>query len=193
MVVLALGGLGGSVTPAQGSIWTGSCALVVEFAFGSRVRSASFALTAPGYDITVSQAADLDPTTASTTEACATSLNVDPFRQTSAGGSGSSALWTCESTLGIGSWSQSWTPSLPPVFGSHVVAGTWGAWTMVVTNPSLSFSGVIELTIHPSHALKLKDCATSGIRSITMVGVMVFQDPQIPTSRSATTRGFRSF
>lgn len=171
VAVLVFAVLGGAAPAAQGSIWTGTCPVRVDFTFNSRMGSAVW-LGHPSYSFSVGNLLGLP---------CAVSLDAfQPFRSTNGGGSGSSVIWTCESTLGSGSWNQTWSPSLPPVFGSHVITGTWGAWTMVVTSPSLNFSGVIELTTSPFDAAKLALCETNGMWSLSMWGTMVFQDPEIP-------------
>lgn len=160
-------------TPAaEASIWTGACPIEVNFSFNSRVRTAT-SLSAPTYTVSISNF--LLP--------CAVTLNVNqPLRSTSGGGGGGSILWTCESTLAQGSWSQSWGSGFPAVTsGSHVITGTWGAWTMAVASSSLNFAGVAELTISPFEPVdKLAECELAGIRDISMVGTMVFQDPELP-------------
>lgn len=168
---LVLGMLAGQI-PAQASVWTGACPVQVDFSFGSKVRSAA-TLSRPSYSVSISNALGLP---------CAVSLEVSqPLRTTSGGGNGTSLVWTCESTYASGSWSQQWSPSLPPVSGSHVITGTWGDWTLIATSSSLNYAGVAALTVHPLQAAKLLQCETGGITSLSMLGTMVFQDPEIPS------------
>lgn len=163
---------------ASAQVWTGACVLNVTFQFGSPVRLTG---TNPGYTISVTPAADLDPTW-SGSQPCVTSLDaLSPARATSVSASGSSTLWTCGSVLASGRWDQQWTDrsgnsSPPAVFGSHTIAGSWGDWVLEVRNPSLNFLGIMPLTVHPSSASKIAQCST-GISSLTMTGVMEFQDP----------------
>lgn len=171
VLVLTIALFAATAPSAKAEIWTGSCPVQIDFSFGSRVRSAT-ALSHPSYSFEFSNYLGLP---------CAVTLDVfQPLRSTSGSGSGSSATWTCESTLGTGWWNQDWTPGLPSVAGSHIITGTWGDWSMVVTNPSLSFSGVVQLTVNPTDAAKLVTCESTGIRRLSMVGTMVFQDPEIP-------------
>lgn len=166
---------------AQASLWSGSCTVLVTIGFNSGIKATS--LTAPGYSLTLEPAVDLNPLAAGQ-QACAITLDpLEPLRSTSGGGTGSSTLWTCEFALGTGSWNQSWTdssgaPSPPSVFGaSHLITGTWGAWTLVVNSPSLNFVGVAQLTTQAVENLKAPACAGAGVGSLTMIGEMVFQDP----------------
>jgi hypothetical protein len=117
---------------------------------------------------------------------CVVSLDpLNPIRSTGGGGNGSSSIFTCGAALASGSWSQSWTNSSgssnpPDVVGSHVLTGTWDDWELEVVNPSLSFTGVAHLRLAPFEQLKTATCATGSISSIAMVGVMYFQDPEVP-------------
>ncbi len=170
-----------SAPAAEASLWSGTCAVNVTFTFSSPVRSpdpTTLTVTRPSYSISVAPAADLNPLT-SASEPCAVTLSgVDPFRETSVSASGTSTLWTCQATRAGGSWTQSWGGSPPAVSGSHAIVGGPDGWTMVVHNsPSLTFVGTMELVVHPGDTAKLAQCALGGITSLTMTGVMVFQDP----------------
>lgn len=155
--------------PAQASIFSGSCPIQVNFTFESRVSGLP-TLSAPGYSVTISNYSGIP---------CVVAPDLaQPLRLTSGGGNGSSSIWTCEATLGQGSWSQSWGSGFPAVTsGSHLISGTWGSWTMLVRSSSLNFIGLAELTINPSQASGLVQCEQSGISSLSMIGTMVFQDP----------------
>lgn len=167
------------VVPAPGAqslVWSGSCTLQLTFDFSSRIRSASsLVLTNPSYSISVSPV-DLDPL-AGGTQGCLTSPT-GLLTTTNAWGGGSSLLWTCEGTLANGSWNQNWGSGPPHVAGSHLITGSGGSWTMEIhqlTGPT--FVGTMELTVHPLSALSYANCPSAGVRSITMIGVLVFQDP----------------
>jgi hypothetical protein len=169
VVCVTIGLLGGVVPQAQATIYTGACAFNVNFVFDSPVRATG---TAPTYTIGTSTLAP-----------CVITLDaLEPTRRSSVDANGSSSIWTCNATLASGRWDQAWTdshgnPSPPAILGSHLITGTWGAWTMKVQNPSLSFVGVMPLTIGPGSATSLAQCLTSGVSVIHMVGVLVFQDP----------------
>lgn len=162
------------------SVWTGACVLDLTFHFNSLIRLTG---TAPDYSIDVSPAADLD-LTKSGSQACAITLDpLEPSRTTEVvAEDGSSTLWSCSSVLGSGSWDQGWRDgggsSSPPSFlGSHTITGTWGEWVLTVSSPSLNVIGVANLTIAPEDAAKIDRCPLTGLASVTMTGVLVFQDP----------------
>jgi hypothetical protein len=171
---LALLLVAGGSAPARADLWTGACALRVTLTFHSPVRPP---LSAPGYDIEASGAADLDLTTPGI-QPCARTLSGGAFGTTQAGGSGSAAAWSCGATVGRGSWDQSFDEEGPQGFsGSHVLTGTWGDWTLHVQTPSLNVVGVGNLALQAVEATKTPSCATGSLQSVTMVGVLVFQDP----------------
>src|SRR5436190_2036830 len=62
--------------------------------------------------------------------------------------------------------------------GNHTISGTWGAWVMSL-GAGLTFQGVIELHHNPSFASDATNCAGSGTSTIHMLGVEVFEDPQL--------------
>lgn len=163
------------------ALFTGACAVEVTIEFDSPV---SLTGTRPDYDISLEGAVDLDASTAGQ-QACALTFDTfDPLRRTAAGGSGDSTLWSCTSAASSGSWTQSFLDgngmqSPDTVFGTHSIFGTWDAWTLEVTTPSLNFVGVAELTLQSVNENEklLNECVLIGVRSLTMVGVMVFQDP----------------
>lgn len=175
VVTAVLVAVSGFMPTSSADIWTGSCALTLKFSFDSPVRSVTAkVLTAPGYAISA------------TAGTCVVSLDfLNPLRSTSIGGGGSSVMWTCESVLGSGSWDQSWSPDPPAVSGFHILSGSWGAWTLVVNDGSLNFAGTISLTLHPLDAAKTVQCVTSGITSVRMTGVMVFEDPRLEPMAAA--------
>lgn len=171
---LALLLVAGGAAPARADLWTGACALRVTLTFHSPVRPP---LSAPGYDIEAAGAADLDLTTPGI-QPCARTLSGGAFGTTQAGGSGSATAWSCGTTVARGSWDQSFDEEGPPGFsGSHVLTGTWGDWTLHVQTPSLNVVGVGELALQAVEATKTPSCATGSLQSLTMVGVLVFQDP----------------
>ncbi len=155
----------GSAAPADAAIWSGACAIDVTFNFNSPVRSVAAALTRPSYSLTASGD-------------CVITLDAgNPLKTTSVIGSGSADAWTCEAALGSGTWDQTFNPDPPDAFGSHRLDGAWGAWTLVVQNPALTFLGVVELTVHPTQPGAIAQCLTGGLTSLRTTGVMVFQDP----------------
>lgn len=172
--LIALIMLVGVPQPAHASLWSGACALDVRFVFSEPIQLSG---SNPSYTVTVTPAVDLDPGW-SGSQPCVTSLDIDPFRSTSVGASGTSSLWTCAAVLASGPWDQTWQKQSgdfnpPPVFGSHSITGAWGAWTVLVTSPSLNFTGVLELTLDTATPTP----ACIGATSVRTTGVMVFQDP----------------
>lgn len=172
--LIALLMLVGVPQPAHAALWSGACALDVRFVFSEPIQPTG---SNPNYTVTVTPAVDLD-TGWPGSQPCLSSLDVDPFRSTSVVASGSSSLWTCGAVLASGPWDQGWqnqagafTP--PAVFGSHSITGAWGAWTVLITSPSLNFTGVIELTLDTGTPTP----ACIGATSVRTTGVMVFQDP----------------
>lgn len=160
--------------PARAALWTGSCALRVTLSFRSPVRPP---LSGPSYDIEATGAADLD-LTRSGIQPCATTLTSSPTTGTGAGGSGSAIAWSCAGTVATGSWFQDFDAEGPAGFvGSHTLTGAWGAWTLEVQTPTPNVVGVGEFTLQAVEALKTPSCATGSLSSVTMVGVLVFQDP----------------
>lgn len=164
---------GGSV-PARAGLWTGACALRITFLFHEPVRPP---LSSPGYDFEAFGAADLDPLTTGI-QPCALSLSGSVFSGTAADGTGSASAWSCGTTLARGSWRQEFDAEGPlPFSGTHLLTGTWGDWTLQVQSSSLNVVGVGELTLQAADALKTPSCATGSLQTLTMVGVLVFQDP----------------
>jgi hypothetical protein len=179
--------LGAIAPPASAGVFTGTCVLNFSFEFGTPVRSVT-SLTAAGpsapealmtYDVTAYTGADLNPLKAGS-QSCAMDVEpLDPFRETAAFGSGDALSWTCEEAAGTGSWHQDFYPDPDSVDGAHVLTGTWDNWVMVVNNPTLSFTGTINLTVAPADVGKLAQCETNGISSLRMIGVMHLQDPEV--------------
>lgn len=172
--LLALLLVTGGATPARAALWSGTCAVQVTIAFRAPLRPP---LSAPNYDISAGGAADLDPTTGGM-QPCARTLSTEVFGTTAAGGSGHAIAWSCGTTLATGSWEQGFGAEGPaPFSGSHVLTGSWGAWTLAIHSTELNVIAVGELALQASEAGKTRSCATGSLESVTMVGVLVFQDP----------------
>lgn len=164
----------GPAAPAGADLWSGACALRVTVSFRADVRPP---LSSPNYDITASGAADLDLTTPGI-QSCAHTLSGEVFGSTAAGGSGNATVWSCAATVARGSWNQSFDAEGPASFsGTHVLTGSWGAWTLHVQSPTLNVVGVAELALQAAEAVKTPSCAAGSLSSVTMIGVLVFQDP----------------
>ena len=172
--VLALLLVAGGASPARAGLWTGACTVQVAISFDFPVRPP---IASTSYTIDAWGAADLDVTTAGL-QSCAVTLGGSAFSGTSAHGDGSAVVWSCAETVALGSWDQSFDEEGPANFaGTHVLTGSWGAWTLHVQTPSLNVIGVGELTLHPSDATKTLGCGVGSVESVTMVGTLVFQDP----------------
>jgi hypothetical protein len=171
--------------PARATIFTGTCAVALDFEFSAPIRSVTSA-TAPqpkaaaSYEVSIFGLTDLNPLTGGVEACVVDNTPTNPFKRTFGSASGNAIAWNCEETLGSGTWQQDWDPDPGAVFGAHTIAGTWGNWVMVVNNDSLSFTGTMHLTVAPEHATKLAECETNGMTHLSMVGIMHFQDP--PTS-----------
>lgn len=164
----------GGAAPARADLWSGACALRVTMSFRSPARPP---LSSPNYDISASGAADLDPTTGGI-QPCVHTLSGDVLGSTAASGSGNALAWSCGTTVARGSWSQGFGAEGPAAFsGSHVLTGTWGAWTLQINSPTLNVVAVGELTLQAAEATKTPSCAAGSLSDVTMVGVLVFQDP----------------
>ncbi|HEX2295164.1 MAG TPA: hypothetical protein VHN37_07640 [Actinomycetota bacterium] len=173
-VALALLLIAGAATPARAALWTGACALRATIDFHSPARAP---LSTPSYGLSVTGAADLDLMTAGV-QPCAFTLAGSAFGGTSAGGEGNAVVWSCAETVARGSWDQSFDDEGPAGFsGTHVLTGSWGAWTLHVQSSSLNAVGVGEMTLQAAEALETPSCAAGQLSSVTMVGVLVFQDP----------------
>ena len=164
----------GGASPARAGLWSGACALRVAITFDTPVRppvaSTSYAIEAIG-------AVDLDVLTPGL-QSCAFTLTGRAAGATGAIGHGSAIVWSCAETVALGSWHQSFEEEGPPAFsGTHVLTGSWGAWTLHVQTPTLNVLGVGELTLDPSAATKTIGCGVGSIDSVTMAGTLVFQDP----------------
>ncbi|HYO60619.1 MAG TPA: hypothetical protein VEU29_01820 [Actinomycetota bacterium] len=160
--------------PARADLWSGACALRLTLSFHSPVRPP---VSAPAYELEATGAADLDLTTPGI-QSCAHTLSGSAFGGTAAGGAGSAAAWSCGTTLGSGSWDQSFDEEGPQGFsGSHLLTGSWGSWTLQIRSQSLNVIGVGDFSLQAAEATKTPSCATGSLQSVTMVGVLVFQDP----------------
>jgi hypothetical protein len=161
-----------SAPNANAWLSTGACAVRVQFTFNARVKSSAVALTHPSFSVSLSSLLG---------ESCAITLSgLDPIHSTNASASGTSTIWTCESVFAGGSnWNQSFGPTVAPVDNAlFTVTGSWGDWNIVLldTGPP-TYVGEVHLTLDPFQALTLAACETGGITSLSMVGVLVFQDP----------------
>jgi hypothetical protein len=173
-IALALVLVTAAATPARADLWSGACTVRVTLSFRAPVRPP---LSSPNYDLVLTGATDLDPLT-SGVQACARTLSSEAFGNTGGGGSGTATAWSCGGTLGRGPWHQGFGAEGPPAFsGTHILTGTWGAWTLHVQSSTLNVVGVAELALQAAEATKTPSCATGSLESVTMVGVMVFQDP----------------
>lgn len=176
-----------NAAPARADIYNGACALRLDFTFSRPI----FSNTKPNpnrsvmtYTVDISGAADLDPSQTGMQACTVTNFPLTLFKRTFGSGSGQAILWNCDVASGFGTWYQDWEPATSAVFGTHTIGGTWGNWAIVVVNESLQFTGTINLTASPSDAAKLAtQCRTTGITSLSMTGVMHFQDPSVPASR----------
>lgn len=160
--------------PARADLWTGACALRVTIDFRAPVRPP---LSGPNYDLYAVPGADLDLTQGGM-QSCARTLSSQPLGSTSAEGWGTATAWSCGTTLARGGWTQAFDEEGPQEFsGTHVLTGTWGAWTLHIQSHDLHVVGVGEFTLAPTDAGKTPTCATAALESVTLVGTIVFQDP----------------
>lgn len=165
-------------TEARASLWSGACLVSVTFNFENNIRLVD---GAPDYSVELEALADLDVMRPGM-QGCMITLDaLEPSRATSGGGSGSSSEWSCAAAVGSGSWEQSWTDgsgsSSPPGFsGSHTITGSWNDWVLTVRNPSLNVVGVAHLSA-PFDTQEVDRCVLVGLSEVTMVGVLLFQDP----------------
>jgi hypothetical protein len=175
-----------------------ACVLNVTISFTStpKMKSAEWDashlnFTSPTYTISVAQPMDLDSATTGSQSCIYTLAGLgDPYRSTgvTATPTGTSSdLWTCEAVLGTGTWVQGWGPSgssrpADTTWGQYTITGTWGAWSLVVTETSVpsNYLAVIPLTFaNPADALTYSQCidSSSGVASLALKGVEVYQDP----------------
>jgi hypothetical protein len=174
VTAVAIAMLGTTITPAGAGPWTGVCALRVTIQFRQPMRAP---LSNGAYDLDIASLADADPTKAGS-QACAATLAGEPTTGTYVSGTGHASVWSCAAAVGGGTWHQEFDPEGPAgFFGSHTLGGSWGAWTLQVSNPSLSVVGVGEFTLQAVEATKTPSCGTGELDSVTMVGALVFQDP----------------
>lgn len=173
-VVLATLVVVSGATPARADLWTGSCVLRVMIDFRAPVRPP---LSGPNYDIYAGPGADLDLAQGGA-QSCVRTFSSQPVGSTFAEGFGTATAWSCGTTLARGSWTQVFDEEGPQEFsGTHVLTGTWGAWTLHVQSHDLRVLGVAELTLDPLEAGKTPTCATAALESLTLAGTIVFQDP----------------
>lgn len=149
-------------TPAaQADLSTGACLLYLTWGFTPDVGLVS------GPDSTVGGSGLCG-------NAIGPVLGGDLLTSTDVSGSADSIVWTCEAAEAIGSWGQSFGTGGPPAFsGTFALGGTWGEWSLAVLAPNAVATGTFT-TLEP---LDGAACATGGIDSIDMTGVLVFQDP----------------
>jgi hypothetical protein len=148
---------GSSIPSANASLSTGACVITLSFNFDGAV---GVGLTAPSFSL-------------GGLGTCAATLGGDVVASTSIGGSGSSIVWNCGLTAAEGFWSQSFSNDLPDADGNFTVAGENGAWVLVIEAPG--YVGVAQMT--SLDGVKIATCPVTPIQTITMSGVMEFQDP----------------
>ena len=184
-LVLAVAALSSTVAsasaqeaPARVLVYAGSCQLKITFHFDERLAVGS--LGNPGYWLEVRPAGPVMP--------CQISDDpIDPLRNTAVTASGNSTLFDCDTALAAGGWSQSWTTSdgvgspAPVPTGMHRVYGTWDNWIMETEGaPFTRFAGVIHLTLDPTWAGQTAAaCSNGSLWELHMIGVQVFQDPEV--------------
>lgn len=179
--------LSASMAPsAQATLFTGACQVTVTFDFNTPVRATG---TSPSYTVELTPSVvDFSPdlvTGWDGIQPCLVTLDAfDPVRDTRGVGEGTSTIWTCTTTAVAGGfWNQDWanregSSSPPSLVGQHFISGPWGDWTFTLTSPTLNFVGVAQLTAAPFENLKQAACLNgTGIRQLTMIGTLVFQDP----------------
>lgn len=185
LIVLCMS-LFGTVQPAQAGIFSGVCSLELVFHFsGSGMNGTT---SAPDYEIEVRPfLADFDPLGWSGAQPCVVSGDIEnPARDTFVtADNGDSTIFSCAAVAGGGNWDQGWLrfngQSAPAsVDGNHTIEGTWDNWVLTATNSSLTFTGAVQLRLSPFEHLTAARCATGNIQSLRMVGLFVFQDPEIP-------------
>lgn len=148
----------GSIAPhASASLSTGSCVIGLSFSFASDV---GVGLTAPSF-------------TFSGSGTCAATLGGDVLATTSIGGSGESILWNCGATVAEGFWDQTFSNGVPAMRGNFLLGVANGAWVFAITAPG--FVGSAQMTT--LEAVKVAACPLAPFRTISMTGVMEFQDP----------------
>ena len=141
---------------ANAALSTGACVITLNFNFNGTVgllSSPSFSYSGGG--------------------TCAATLGGDVVQSTSINGSGASVLWNCGAAVATGSWDQTFSSNIPNAFGSFVLSPVNGAYVLAVTAPGLV--GTAQMTT--IDAVPLATCATNPVESLTLVGVMEFQDP----------------
>lgn len=149
--------IGTSVPNANASLSTGACVIILTFQFNGPVGL----LTAPSFTLSGGGGP------------CAMTFGDGLTGSTSIGGSGSSVLWNCGATVASATWNQTFSNGLPEGRGTAVIAGTNGAWTITVVAPPLV--GTAQMTtLEPT---KVATCPVEPFGTITMIGVMEFQDP----------------
>ena len=173
---------------------SGVCVLKFAFHFSNGTVGPG-ATTSPTFTMTVTNGpVDFSPDAVSGwagTQPCAlasTTAIADYARSTSiALGAGSSSIWSCAGAVAGGSFSQGWfmrsgqsDPPGPDVtFG---LDGTWGSWEL--TFKSITSSPLVEGAIHlvpdPSFPTEGATCLLTGLATIHMIGVEVFNDPELP-------------
>lgn len=175
---------------------TVECELNVTITFispGQKMKSNVFPPTTSDYTIDVTQAKDLDPGTLGTQACRYTSGGVPVFRSTLVTATPTMTdddHWTCEAVLATGTWTQTWSPGLPPdVVGAlYTITGTWGNWELTIRENAVPprTLGVMPLTFatindpNPAaYAASLASYAPAcvdsspGIASLALYGVEV--------------------
>ena len=156
----------------------GTCVLTVTFSFGANPVTTTLA----NHSYSFSFGNGLNGASVKPCAAEGRDLNDLPRSQSGSGNG--SGPWSCELVENAqGPATQTWTDSTgtldPPVFdGTATISGTWGAWTMNLTS-GLSFQGVIQLTLNPAFSSETSNCESGGTSMIHMIGLEVFEDPQL--------------
>ena len=157
---------------------SGECAVTVNFSFGSNPVNQT--LKNHSYSFTIGNV--LSGVSVKPCVLKGDSLT-DVIRPTNGSGDGSGP-WSCALVENAqGTAFQTWTDSAgtldpPPLNGSHTISGTYGAWAMFLTS-GLQFEGVIALTQNPSYSSEATNCQGPGTSTIHMIGIEVFEDPQL--------------
>jgi hypothetical protein len=167
-------------TATAANVDDGVCALNVTITIASGSKAQLFAIasdTSPVYTLTVT-GGNWNPVNSAACLYPAGAPAIGRSTTVTATPNTSDDTITCDVMIASGSWTQTFSGTLPPdEVGTYRLVGTWGAWVLVVTNLS-SFVSVMPLTFqNPLDAASLPACAGStGITSFALKGVQVFQN-----------------
>lgn len=147
-----------SVPNANAALSTGVCVIGLTFTFDSPISAAS----APDFSF-------------SGGGTCAATLGGSPTGSVSIWGDGGSVIWNCAGVVATGgNWNQVFSQQIPNVNGSFTIAPVNGAYVFTVTGPG--FVGTAQMTLL-TDAASIATCPLNSVRSLSMAGVMEFQDP----------------